>query len=193
MKRIFALILSVILMTVAMQAQSLQEGFQNPPASAQPRTWWHWVSGNITKAGITADLEAMHRVGIQEAQIFNVGIAFPEGPVQYMSNEWFEMFRFAVSEADRLGMPTHRFGHFFLTESDMIIFIFRISCFFNVSLILFFNIIIIPFQPQCDTCTFTISGNGGIFFFHGNFYNINNFKTRKKRFSNTPSHILYQF
>lgn len=104
MKRIFALILSVILMTVVLHAQSLQEGFENPPASAQPRTWWHWVSGNITKAGITADLEAMQRVGIREAQIFNVGIGFPEGPVQYMSNEWLEMFRFAVSEANRLGM-----------------------------------------------------------------------------------------
>jgi len=23
----------------------------NPPDSAKPRVWWHWMSGNITKDG----------------------------------------------------------------------------------------------------------------------------------------------
>lgn len=104
MKRTFAFIFLAIIMVLSVKPESLKEGFQNPPNSAKPRTWWHWVSGNITKTGITADLESMKRVGIQEAQIFNVGIAFPEGPVQYMSDKWLEMFRFATSEANRLGM-----------------------------------------------------------------------------------------
>ena len=50
----------------------LVAGFVLPPASAHPQTWWHWMNGNITKEGITADLEAMHRVGIQEANIITV-------------------------------------------------------------------------------------------------------------------------
>ena len=104
MKRTFTFIFLAIIMVLSVKPESLKEGFQNPPNSAKPRTWWHWVSGNITKTGITADLESMKRVGIQEAQIFNVGIAFPEGPVQYMSDKWLEMFRFATSEANRLGM-----------------------------------------------------------------------------------------
>ena len=33
----------------------LETGFLNPPDSAKPQTWWHWMNGNITKAGITAD------------------------------------------------------------------------------------------------------------------------------------------
>ena len=35
----------------------LEEGFQNPPNSAKPRVWWHWMNGNITKEGVKLDLE----------------------------------------------------------------------------------------------------------------------------------------
>lgn len=83
---------------------SLRKGFMNPPASSKARTWWHWLDGNITKEGITADLEAMKRVGIQEAQIFNVGVGYPQGPAIYLSDLWLDLFRFAVQEADRLGL-----------------------------------------------------------------------------------------
>lgn len=30
----------------------LKQGFENPPDSARPRVWWHWMNGNITKEGI---------------------------------------------------------------------------------------------------------------------------------------------
>ena len=43
---------------------SLEQGFKNPPDSAKPRVWWHWTGGNVTKEGITKDLEWMKRVGI---------------------------------------------------------------------------------------------------------------------------------
>jgi len=43
-------------------AAALQRDFVNPPQSARPRIWWYWLNGNITKEGITADLEAMKRV-----------------------------------------------------------------------------------------------------------------------------------
>ena len=86
----------------------LSEGFQNPPASARPFVWWHWMSGNITRAGITADLEAMAESGIGGAWIFNLGESHgcevPPGPIDYMSDEWMEMVKFAVSEAQRLGL-----------------------------------------------------------------------------------------
>ena len=45
-------------------SDSLKSGFQNPPQSARPRVWWHWMNGNITKEGITRDLQWMKRVGI---------------------------------------------------------------------------------------------------------------------------------
>ncbi|MBP3589868.1 MAG: glycosyl hydrolase family 43, partial [Muribaculaceae bacterium] len=84
--------------------KSLREGFNNPPQEAQVCTWWHWLDGNVTREGITADLEAMHRVGIHEATLFNGGMGFPQGPVKYMSDEWLELFKHAASEAKRLGM-----------------------------------------------------------------------------------------
>ena len=52
----------------------LLRGFQNPPDSAKPRVWWHWMNGNITKEGIKADLEWMKRVGIGGFQNFDAGL-----------------------------------------------------------------------------------------------------------------------
>lgn len=83
---------------------SLEANFASPPPAAKARTWWHWLNGNIDRQGITADLEAMQRVGIQEAQIFNVKLGLPFGGVQYLSEEWFELLRYAAAEASRLEM-----------------------------------------------------------------------------------------
>jgi alpha-L-rhamnosidase/Glycosyl hydrolases family 2, sugar binding domain len=96
--------LCLIFTASAAPADSLEAGFQNPPASARPQTWWHWMNGNITKAGITADLEAMKDIGLGGATIVNVDCGIPPGPVKFMSPEWREDFKFAVAEADRLGL-----------------------------------------------------------------------------------------
>jgi hypothetical protein len=82
----------------------LQEGFVRPPAMAKPHTLWHWMDGNVTKAGITADLEAMQRIGLGGAMIFNIGYDLPAGPVRYAGPEWRAMIRHAAAEAKRLGL-----------------------------------------------------------------------------------------
>ncbi|MEI6647475.1 MAG: glycosyl hydrolase [bacterium] len=82
----------------------LQQGFMQPPDAAKPHTWWHWMNGNITKEGITADLEAMQRVGLGGAQIFNAAEGIPHGSVDFNSKAWREMVQFAASEARRLGL-----------------------------------------------------------------------------------------
>src|SRR3954462_9538726 len=69
----------------------LADGFRDPPRSARPHTWGHWVNGNISREGITAGLEAMKRVGIGGAQIFNVDCGLPAGSVPFMSARWQEM------------------------------------------------------------------------------------------------------
>src|ERR1043165_1351575 len=83
---------------------SLKSGFLNPPDAAKPQTWWHWMNGNVTKAGITADLEAMKQIGLGGATVVIVDCEIPPGPVKFMSPEWREDFKFAVQEADRLGL-----------------------------------------------------------------------------------------
>ncbi|MFD3003758.1 glycosyl hydrolase [Pontibacter toksunensis] len=85
-------------------ASGLEESFVTPPALARPHTWWHWMNGNVTKEGITLDLEAMQRVGVGGFQNFDAGTGIPEGPIKYLSPEWLELKKHAIREADRLGL-----------------------------------------------------------------------------------------
>ncbi len=85
----------------------LERGFQQPPESAKPRAWWHWLNGNVTKEGITADLEWMKRVGIGGMQMFDGSLGVPqftEKRLVWMTPEWKEALRHAAAEADRLGL-----------------------------------------------------------------------------------------
>jgi hypothetical protein len=85
----------------------LEDGFSNPPASARPRVWWHWMNGNITKHGIREDLEWMHRVGIAGFQNFDASLNTPqivEKRLVYMTPEWKDAFRFTAKLADSLGL-----------------------------------------------------------------------------------------
>jgi hypothetical protein len=82
--------------------------FKNPPGNVKIHTWWHWLDGNITKEGITKDLEAMKEQGIVQATILNVGLFgerdFGVKKVNFNTPEWFEMFGWALKEANRLGI-----------------------------------------------------------------------------------------
>lgn len=85
----------------------LERGFSNPPGSARPRVWWHWMNGNITKEGIKADLEWMKRVGLGGFQNFDASLGTPqvvEKRLVFMTPEWKDAFRFAATLADQLGL-----------------------------------------------------------------------------------------
>ena len=85
----------------------LEVGFLNPPESAKPRVWWHWMNGNITKEGIRADLEWMNRVGIGGFQNFDAALMTPqivEKRLVYMTPEWKDAFSFTARLADSLGL-----------------------------------------------------------------------------------------
>jgi hypothetical protein len=85
----------------------LQDNFKNPPSSARPRVWWHWMNGNISKEGINLDLEWMHRVGIAGFQNFDAALQTPQvvdKRLVYMTPEWKDAFKFAITTGDRLGM-----------------------------------------------------------------------------------------
>ena len=102
------LAITISSMSIVTAGENLESGFNNPPAQARPYVWWHWMNGNITRQGITADLEAMAETGIGGAWIFNIGGShscnIPAGPVDYMSDEWLDLVKFAATEADRLGL-----------------------------------------------------------------------------------------
>ena len=82
----------------------LAAGFTVPTESARPWVYWMWMDGNLTRQGITADLEAMQRAGIGGVVICEVNVGVPRGPVEFMSAEWRQLFKHVVREAERLGL-----------------------------------------------------------------------------------------
>ena len=87
--------------------QRLADNFVNPPDDARIWVYWFWLNSNITREGITADLEAMKRVGVGGVLIMEVDQGAPVGSVPFISNKWRELFRHMVSEAGRLGIEVN--------------------------------------------------------------------------------------
>ena len=101
---LFAGVCAVIAQT---QGDTLQRGFLNPPDSAKPRVWWHWMNGNITKEGIKADFEWMKHSGIAGFQNFDAALNTPqivEKRLVYMTPEWKDAFKYAATMADQMGL-----------------------------------------------------------------------------------------
>ena len=80
------------------------ENFSAPPDSAKPWAYWWWLNGNVSKEGITRDLEEMKRQGINGVLIFQAGGGATPPGVRFLSPRWHELFQYALREANRLGM-----------------------------------------------------------------------------------------
>ncbi len=107
MKFAWALALVTCAALCGASGPDLSSGFKNPPTSARPWVYWFWLNGNITKQGITADLEAMKRVGIGGVLIMEVDQGAPLGPVPFAGPKWRELFQFVIHEAARLGLQVN--------------------------------------------------------------------------------------
>lgn len=96
------------LLSQTQNANLSQASFQNPPTENHIYTWWHWLNKGITKSGITKDLEAMKQQGIRGATILNVnqfqGKDFGVANVKFNSPEWYDVFKYSLQEAKRLGL-----------------------------------------------------------------------------------------
>ena len=62
------------------------------------------MSGNLSKEGITADLEALQRVGIGGVLYMEVDQGAPNGPADFGGPLWRNLFQHACKEANRLGL-----------------------------------------------------------------------------------------
>ena len=112
MKRLLILIALLILglsgpVPAAPQSGNLAAGFAAPPQTAKPWVYWFWSDGNITREGITADLEAMKRTGIGGVLIMEVDQGPPKGPARFMGPQWRELFKFVLQEAACLGIEVN--------------------------------------------------------------------------------------
>ena len=116
MKKLSALLFCALCMMSLVQCKldktpdagkDLAKNFVTPPDDARIWVYWFWLNSNITKEGITADLEAMKRVGVGGVLIMEVDQGAPVGPVAFMGDKWRELFTFMVTEADRLGIEVN--------------------------------------------------------------------------------------
>ena len=87
---------------------SYEEAFVRPDFHARPWVYWYWMNGNVTRAGITKDLEEMASAGIGGAYLMPIGGSgkntHVNPPVNPLSEAWWNLVRYAVAEAKRLGM-----------------------------------------------------------------------------------------
>ena len=114
MKTLVSFFIFAVCTGTRLLAGSLDEDFREPPVAVRPYVWWHWMGSLVSKEGITKDLEAMKAEGVGGATIFNLPSAVTEGAsptgnapwpdITYRSPRYWELLKFATSEAARLGL-----------------------------------------------------------------------------------------
>ena len=93
--------------TPSLEADTLFPGFVDPPLSARPRVWWHWMDGNVDEAGIVKDLEWLAASGAGGVQAFTGSMGVPQYTpecVAFRSSAWQSAIACAASTATRLGL-----------------------------------------------------------------------------------------
>lgn len=85
--------------------EALASGFKSIPDSIQTSVYWYWISDNISKRGVTEDLQAMKKAGINRAFIGNIGLNdVPYGKVKLFSKQWWDILHTALKTATALNI-----------------------------------------------------------------------------------------
>ena len=100
--------LSVSLAGCSPSNTSLEQVFLNPPDAGKPSGYWWWLNGDVTREAITRDLEQFKAKGLGAVLLVCSGdcsaVPFPfEGP-EFLSPEWIGLYKFALQEANRVGL-----------------------------------------------------------------------------------------
>ena len=81
-----------------------QHCFENAQDNSRTKLWWFHGETETTREGITADLEAFKREGVGGVVYYDQQHGKGENALDAFSDAWWDMFRFAASEAKRLGL-----------------------------------------------------------------------------------------
>ncbi len=111
--------------------------FSRPEDSTRTKVWWFHGDTETTREGITADLEAFKQAGVGGVVYYDQVYGKGKNALPGFSKEWWRMFKFAASEAKRLGLSfetnvsngyvaggpwiTEEFGMQRLTASDTLV------------------------------------------------------------------------
>ncbi|MHC4406267.1 MAG: glycosyl hydrolase, partial [Planctomycetota bacterium] len=91
-------------------AGRLEQSFHQPPGEARPWAYWWWLNANVTEESIRRDLEGLSQKGVGGVLLFDVTeyghhlVPPPPRRVPFMSPPWRRLVRYAMSEANRLGL-----------------------------------------------------------------------------------------
>ena len=99
-------------MFLATAALSLWTAFATPAESARPWCYWFWVNGHVDNKTITADLEAMKRLGFGGVLMIDSRgywddddhVVNPKAEIGWGSDQWYDRVEFSVRECARLGL-----------------------------------------------------------------------------------------
>ncbi|MBQ3806571.1 MAG: alpha/beta hydrolase fold domain-containing protein [Kiritimatiellae bacterium] len=91
---------------------SLWKDFVNPPDAAKPWCYYLWQNGLADRETITADLEAMKRLGFGGINMLDTRgywddenhVVIPKAEIVWGSPEWYDLVEFCIRECERLGL-----------------------------------------------------------------------------------------
>ena len=89
---------------------NIQEGFITPADTNKPWCYYYWIGDDISKEGITKDLEAMKEFGLGAVLIGNINPDEVDGPVPLFSDEWWDAMVHVVNEGHRIGIDIGMFN-----------------------------------------------------------------------------------
>ena len=100
------LILSVLGLCSAFGLSAQDTGWYSPVTENKPFVRWWWLGSAVDKEGITWNLEQFAKAGIGGYEVTPIyGVKGNEtNDIDYLSPEWMEMYKYLVSESERLGL-----------------------------------------------------------------------------------------
>ncbi len=88
----------------------LQEGFVTPSDDNVVWCYYYWINDDISREGVTKDMEAMKEFGIGGVLIGNINPSLTDGRVPLFSDEWWDITIHAVNEGQRIGIEVGFFN-----------------------------------------------------------------------------------
>lgn len=88
----------------------LQKNFVIPHDTNSVWCYYYWINDDISKEGVTKDMEAMKDFGIGGVLIGNINPDLTDGRVPLFSDEWWDITVHAVIEGHRLGIDVGFFN-----------------------------------------------------------------------------------
>jgi hypothetical protein len=88
----------------------IQQGFTTPQDSNRLWCYYYWIGDDISKEGVTKDLEAMKKFGLGAVLIGNINPDEVDGKVPLFSDAWWDITIHAVNEGKRLGIDVGMFN-----------------------------------------------------------------------------------